>query len=215
MNRNTLNRLNPWRSRRAKQLEEYLELERHEWREVIERHRRSHDEKERLIDLALHHEQRESSNSLENREMRMSDMALEDERSLIAAQIDIRKRLALEYPELLSDEELSKLEESMLRSVQACRLARRGDYERRARAAGVPMLRPKDRDVAAYGDLEALVRRALRTLALDRSLGRLEKPEPRKRTILPALSQWEPSIKLLAAVVGLVAGLIALYLKFV
>jgi hypothetical protein len=56
------------------------------------------------------------------------------------------------------------------------------------------MLRPKDRDAAEYGDLEALVRREVRKLALNRSLGRLDKPEPRKHSILKACSQWEPSI---------------------
>lgn len=205
-------RLNPWGRKRARRLEEYLEIERHEWRDVIERHRKEHDGKKRLIDLALHHERRESSNSLENREMRMSAMVLEDERALIAAHIDIRKRLAREYPELLSDTELSKLEESMVRSVQAARSARRGDYERRARAAGVPMLRPKERDAAEYGDLEAFVRREVRKLVLDRSLGRMVKPT--KTCVLKAVSEREPAIKLGAAILAFLAAAITLYLKF-
>src|ERR1019366_6750138 len=37
-------------------------------------------------------------------------------------------------------------------------------------------------------------RREVRKLALNRSLGRLDKPEPRKHSILKACSQWEPSI---------------------
>ena len=205
-------RLNPWGRKRAKRLEEYLEIERHELMDAIERHRKERDEKERLIDLALHHERRESSNSLENREMRMSGMVLEDERALIAAHIDIRKRLAREYPELLSDAELSELEESMVRSVQVARLARRGDYERRARAAGVPMLRPKDRDAAEYGDVEVLVRREVRKLVLDQSLGRMAKPT--KTSMFKAVSEWEPAIKLGAAILAFLAAAIPLYLKF-
>src|SRR5712692_9835088 len=94
-NRNALARLNPWAHKRAKRLGQYLETEGNEWMDTIERYRKERDEKERQIDLALHHERREDSNWLENREMRMSDMVLDYERTLIAARIDIRKRLAL------------------------------------------------------------------------------------------------------------------------
>lgn len=212
MNRNILLRLNPFGRRRAKRLEEYLEIELHEWMDAIERHRKERDEKERLIDLALHHERRESSNSLENREMRMSDMVADYDRALVAAHIDIRKRLARECPELLSRSELSKLEDSMVHSVQASRAARRGDYERRARATGVPMLRPKEQDAAVYGDLEALVRREVRKLALDQSLGRMV--EPSKTSVFKAGSEYEPAIRFLAAILTLLAAAIGLYLKF-
>ena len=111
----TLARLNPIARAQEKRLMRYLETESHEWMDVIERRREERDEKERQIDLALHHERREGSNWLENREMRMSEMALGYERTSIFDRIEIRKRLALECPELLSDAELSKLEESMLR----------------------------------------------------------------------------------------------------
>lgn len=205
-------RLNPLGRKRAKRLEEYLEIEHHEWMDAIERHRKERDEKERLIDLALHHERRESSNSLENREMRMSDMVLEYDRDLIATHIDIRKRFARECPQLLSGGELSKLEESMVRCLQASRAARRGDYERRARAAGVPMLRPKERDAAVYGDLAVLVRREIRKLALDQSLGRMIKPT--KTSVFKAGSEYEPAIKFLGAILTLLAAAVGLYLKF-
>jgi pyrimidine deaminase RibD-like protein len=165
-------RVNRVASRRAKRLEQYLEAESHEWTDTIERYRKERDQKERQIDLDLHRERREGSNWLENREIRVSELVLEYDRALILARIDIRKRLALECPDLLADGELSKLEESMLRSVQASRRARRDDYESRANAVGVAVLRPQQEDAAAYGDLEALARRDVRQLALTRSLGR-------------------------------------------
>ena len=68
---------------------------------------------------------------------------------------------------MLSDTELTKLENSMLDSVLAARLARRD---------GVPMFRPEERDAAEYGDVSAFVRRETRKLLLDRSLGRTAKP---------------------------------------
>jgi hypothetical protein len=74
MRRPNFARLNPWARKEDRRLEQFLETEEHEWMDAIERHRRDRDEKERQIDLALFHERRESSNSLENREMRMSAM---------------------------------------------------------------------------------------------------------------------------------------------
>ena len=142
---------------------------------MIERYRKERDQKERQIDLDLHRERREGGNWLENREIRVSEMVLEYDSALILARIEIRKRLALECPDLLADGELSKLEESMLRSVQASRQARRDDYERRANAAGVPLLKPRQWDAAAYGNLEALARRKIRQLALAHSLDRGQK----------------------------------------
>jgi hypothetical protein len=193
--------------KRAKRVEQYLETESHEWRDVIERRRKELDHEERQIDMALHHEGREGSNWLENREMRMSDMVLEHARTLVAARIDIRKRLALECPELLSDAELSKLEESMLRSVQVARLARRDDYERRARAAGVPMHRPNQRDAGDYGDLEALVRREVRQLELARTLGRMGKPGTWTREDKLKLAAWVgPALLALLALLVKVVG---------
>ena len=159
--------LEPCARRRDERLQKYLELE---------RHRKEHDEKERQVDLVLHAERRPVSNWLENRENRMSALALECQRALIATRMELRKRLAQECPDLLSDTELRKLENSMLDSVRAARLARRDDYHRRALAAGVPMFRPEERDAAEYGDVSAFVRRETRKLLLDRSLGRTAKP---------------------------------------
>src|SRR5229473_1264878 len=119
-----LAQLNPLARKRAKRLEQYLEAESHEWTNTIERHRKERDEKEHQIDLDLHHEHREGSNWLENREIRMSEMALQFSRTLILARIDMRNRLGLECPDLLADGELAKLEESMLRSVGVSRQAR-------------------------------------------------------------------------------------------
>lgn len=199
--------LNPLMRARAKRLEQYLEIESHEWMDAIERRRKERDEKEHQIDLALHHEQREGSNRLENREMRMSDMVLEHERTLIAARIDIRKRLALECPELLSDAQLSKLGESMLRSVHMARLARRDDYERRARAAGAPMHRANQRDAADYGVLEALVRREVRQLELARTLGRVGKSGTWTREEKLKLAAWAvPALLVLIALLVNVVG---------
>ena len=169
-------RLNPWAGRHRKRLEQYLETEQHEFRDTIERHRKEHDEKERQIDLDLFHEHREGSNWLENRAMRMSALMLEYQRTLIAARIDTRRKLGIECPELLSDAELSELDEIMLRSVQVAPQVRRDDYQRRAVAAGIPMRRTEQIDAAAYGDLEELVRREIRKLSLARSLGRTVKP---------------------------------------
>lgn len=176
MRRPNLARLNPWARKQNRRFEQYRETEKHEWMDAIERHRKDRDEKERQIDLALFQERREGSNWLENREMRMSAMVLEYQRTLIAVRIEIRKRLGMECPALLSDEQLSKLEQTMLQSLQVARQARRDDYERRARAAGVQAHRSEHRDAAEYGDLQALVRREVRQLALARSLGRTVKP---------------------------------------
>jgi hypothetical protein len=203
----TLARLNPRAREREKRLEQYLETESHEWMDVIERRRKERDEKERQIDLALHHERREGSNWLENREMRISDMVLEHERTTIFDHIEIRKRLALECPELLSDAELSKLEESMLRSVQVARQVRRDDYERRARAAGVPMHRPNQGDTAAHGDLEGMVRREVRQLELARRLGRMDKPGAWTREDRLKLAAWVvPSLLVLLGLLANVIG---------
>ena len=124
----------PWSRKR---LERYLRAEEHEFYDAIEPYRKEHDAKERLLDLALFDEKREGSNWLENREMRMLDIAISYARAVIDAQIDIRKRLGQECPELLTDAQLSKLEERMVRSVYVQRQARRDDYQRRANAAGV------------------------------------------------------------------------------
>lgn len=198
-------RLNPWARKLNKRFQQYLETEEHEWMDAIERHRTERDAKERQIDLELFRERREGSNWLENREIRMSAMVLDYQRTLIAARIDIRKRLGLECPELLSDAQLSKLEETMLRSLHVGRQARRDDYQRRAHAAGVPILRPEQRDSAAYGNLEALVRRELRQLSLARSLGRIPRPSSLKSLFK------EPLIRLLTAILALVAAVVGLY----
>ena len=211
MKRPNFARLNPWTRKQNTQLEQFLETENHEWRDASERHRKDRDEKERQLDLALFQERREGSNWLENREMRMSARVLEYQRTLVAAQIAIRKRLGLECPALLSDAQLSRLEETMLRSLHVGRQARRGDYERRARAAGVPAQRSEHRDAAEYGDLEALVRREVRQLVLARSLGRIGKKPSRLRSMFKVGSEWEPLVKLLAAILAFGGAAIALY----
>jgi hypothetical protein len=171
-----LARLNPWVWKRNKRLQQYLETEQHEYMDAIERHRKERDEKERQIDFELFREGREGSNWLENREMRMSAMVLEFQRTLSMAQIDIRKRLGLDCPELLSETELSTLQETMLRSVKTGRQTRRDDYRLRATAAGIPMHRSDQADAAQYGTLKASVRREIRKLSLARSLGRTVEP---------------------------------------
>jgi hypothetical protein len=82
----------------------------------------------------------------------------------------------MECPQLLSDAELAKLNETMLRSLQVARGARQQDYRRRAHAAGLSVSRPEQRDAPVYGDLEALVRREIRELSLAPSLGRTARP---------------------------------------
>jgi len=83
--------------------------------------------KGRQMDLALFRERCESSNWLENREIRMSTMLLEYQRTLIAVRIEMRMRLGLECPTLLSNEQSAKLEEPMLQSLQVGRQARPDD----------------------------------------------------------------------------------------
>jgi len=145
----------------------------------------------------------------------MQAAMLDSQRTLIATRIEIRKKLGLECPELLSDVQLSKLEETMLRTVQLARQARRDNYRQRAHAAGIQMLRPEQMDAAAYGNLEALVRREVRQLALARSLGRLiDKKQSRFLRIFKSGSEWEPLIKLLAAILGVAAAAIGLYRLF-
>jgi hypothetical protein len=90
MKRPNFARLNPWTRKQNTQLEQFLETENHEWRDAIERHRKDRDEKERQLDLALFQERREGSNWLENREMRMSAIVLEYERTLVAAHCEKR-----------------------------------------------------------------------------------------------------------------------------
>jgi hypothetical protein len=106
-----------------------------------------------------------------------------------------------------------KLEDEMLRSVGAARSGRRDDYERRARAAGVPTLRTEDRDVVGYAILEESVRRGVRKLALDRSLRRIS--EPAKTSILKRISEWNPAIKMFTAFLALATAAVTLYLKFI
>jgi hypothetical protein len=207
--------LNPWAVRRRKRLEQYLEMERHECRDAIDRHRKDRDQKERQVELDLFNEHREGSNWLENREIRMSALMLDYQRTFIAAQIDIRKKLATECPDLISDAELAKLQETMLHSVQMARQARRDDYTRRATAAGVPMRRPEQYDAAAYGDLQELAQREIRKLSLARSLGRIEKPSRLKRLFRVWLDM-EPVTKALTAFIALataVLGLLAAIFK--
>ena len=189
--------LKPLDRKRSKRLNQYLEMESNECMDTIERCRQDRDEKERQIDYDLHQERRESSNWLENREIRVSEMTVEYESTLIATRIDIRKRLGQECPELLSNAELSKLEKSMLGALQIARLARRDDYERRAQAAGVLMHRSGERDAAQYGRLEELIHREIRQLELARTL--LQKVKQTKWS-------WERSL----AVAGLVVGVLTL-----
>jgi len=157
-------RLNPLRRMRTRRLEQYREIENHEWMGLIEARVKNRDEKEREIDLALHQEGRTGINWLTNREIRMTALVLASQREVISAGVEIRKRLGQECPELLSDEEILKLEKSMLQSVRTSRAVRRDDYERRAQAAGVPMHRPEQQDAAEYEALEALIRREMRKL---------------------------------------------------
>lgn len=199
--------LNPLARKRAKRLAQYLEFETHKMRGAIELHRKVHDEKQRQMELELHREQREASNWLQNREMRMLEITLEYNRALIDAHIDTRRHLASECPELLSDAELSKLEVTMLRPVRISRQARRDDYERRADAAGVPVRRPAHRDAAAYGDLEALVRREVRQLALDDSLRRITRQGEWTRDQKLKLAGW---VSALVAVLLLLMNLVGL-----
>jgi hypothetical protein len=104
----TLARLSPWAVRRKKRLEQYFETERHEFREAIDRHNKERGEKERQVDLLLH-DRLEENNWLENRESKMSELMLHYQRTLIAAQIEIWKKLGAECPDLHSDIELAKL----------------------------------------------------------------------------------------------------------
>ena len=195
-------------------MQQYLETEKREVDAIIH-NRFERDEKERQMDLELFEERREGSNWLENREMRMETITLESHRALITTRIEIRKRLGLECPELMSNAQLSQLEETMLRTVQLERIAQREDYQRRAHAAGVPMLRSEQRDAAAYGELEALIRRDVRQLSLALSLGRLGGKKPsRLRAIFKAGSEWEPLIKLLGAILAFAGAAITLYLRF-
>lgn len=203
-------RFNPWARKQSRRLDQYLETEQHEWMDTIERHRIQRDQKESLIDLEVFREGRECSNRLENREIRMSAMVLDYQRTLIAARIDIRKRLGLECSELLSEAQLSKLEEIMLRSVLVVRQARRDDYQRRAAAVGVPMYRPEQRDAAEYGDLEALVRREIRKRSLARSLGRDVKPAGTSQ----AWKLWSDPVwsKVIAGLIALIGAAFVKYL---
>jgi TIR domain len=206
-----LSQLNPWKHKRDERLRQYLETEEHEVMDAILRSRAERDEKERQIDLELFREGREGSNRLINREMRMLPLTLDYQRTIIAARLQIRKRLALECPELLSDAQLSTLEEAMLGSVEVARQARRDDCQRRAAAAGVPVLRPEERDAAEYGELEAQIRREIRQLSLARSLGRLgaKKQLGIKAVAMQRfgiLETLEPSLKQFEAVPAIVSG---------
>ena len=198
--------LSPWRGR-GRRLEQYLETEEHECADAVDRQCRERDEKERQIGRECFSERREGSNWLESREMRLSAMVLEHERALVANRIEIRRRLALECPALLSDAEVSKLQESLLGSLQVARQGRWEDYKRRAVEAGVLARRSPQEDAAGYGDLEALVRREIRKLVLDRSSRRLG-----GRGLSRRMSGWVPLMKLTTAVLGLAASAVALYL---
>ena len=199
--------LNPFKRKSAKRFEQYLEREGHEWVDASETYRGERDDKERQMDSDLVGQGRAGSNWLENREMCMTNIVLEYVRTLVVARMDLRRRLAPECPELLSDAELSKLENSLLSSIRSARSARRDDYELRARAAGVQMVRPKQRDAAEYGNLEALARRKVAELRLDRSLGRTIRPA--KSLAILAKKIWHDPVfsKVIAqAILGIVGG---------
>lgn len=69
-------RLNPLRRMRERRLEQYREIEKHEWMNLIEARVKNRNEKEREIDLALHHEGRTGINWLTNRGIRMTALVL-------------------------------------------------------------------------------------------------------------------------------------------
>lgn len=150
MRRPNFARFKPCAAGRKKRLQQYLEAERLEFREAIDVHRKTRNDKAQQVDLELFREGRDASNWLENREMRMLPLMLEHQRSLIETKINIRTELGRQCPELLSDSELAKLQETILQSVRIARQARRDDYTHRAAAAGVPMRRPEQSAAAAY-----------------------------------------------------------------
>ena len=143
----------------------------------------------------------------------MLALMLDYQLALIAAQIDIRKKLATECPDLLSDAELAKLQETMLHTVQMARQARRDDYTRRAVAAAVPMRVPEQYAAAEYGDLQELAQREIRKLSLARSLGRIEKPS-RLKSLFKIWLDMEPVTKALTAFIALATGVITLLAAF-
>lgn len=101
-------------------------------------------------------------------------------RDLILTRIDLRRRLSVHEPELLSDPELDTLQQELERGVQAGIQAQHDDFRRRNMAAGIPDV--VDRAAGrlwkndASGEV-ALIQREIAKLRLQRGLG-MEKKRP-------------------------------------
>lgn len=197
-------RLNPRHRKRQERLDAHLKAEGNEWMVEILSRRREREEQEKAIDLALHKERREGSNWLENREIRVGALYIEWERGMIERRIALRRKLALECPDLVNDAELDKLERSMLSGVRTLKQAKRDEYERRARSAGIPIRRSEYGGASEYGELEAMVRREVEQLRLGRNVGRFQ-PEKKGWAITDRLTVWG---WIIAGVVAIIVALL-------
>jgi hypothetical protein len=164
--------LHPVARKRAARVERFLQIEQNEYVSAVERRRRPSEEETARITKEHHQRLAGGVQGPGLLESALLPVRLDYLRALITDHIEIRKRLAHECPELLSQERLDKLEEEMVRTVDTFRLSRNDDFKRRVAASGMPAARSLYRDDAEYGDVVALIRREVEQLRLSHQLGR-------------------------------------------
>ena len=119
---------------------------------------------------------------------------------MIERRVALRRKFALECSDLVSDAELDHLEKSMPSGVKTLQQARKDSYERRARAAGIPIRRSEFHDASEYGELEAMVRQEVGQLRVDRKAARFQL-DKKRWTITDRLTVWNWIVVLVVAFV--------------
>jgi hypothetical protein len=190
--------------RRAALIAKFLESENLEYNGVIDTRRCTLEGEVKRLTVAHHAKFAGSVSAPGLLESTLLPVRLEYLRGLMKERIDIRKRLGDECPDLLSQERLTALEADMIRTVDAFRMARDGDYQRRVAASGMPEPRLLYRDDAEYGDVVALIRREVKELALGRELRTRKKARWSRGDKLTA---WGIGI---AIVIGIIAAILAM-----
>jgi hypothetical protein len=164
--------LHPVARRQTARVERFLQIEQNDYCGTIERRRRALEEETERITKEHHQRFAGGVQGPGLLESALLPVRLDYLRTLITDHIEIRKRLAQECPDVLSQERLDKLEEEMVRTVDNFRLARDDDFKRRVAASGMPSARSLYREDAEYGDVVALIRREVQQLRLNHQLGR-------------------------------------------
>lgn len=192
--------LHPVAQRRTARVERFLQIEQGEYRGTSERRRRALEEETDRIKKEHYERFAGGVQGPGLLESALLPLRLDYLRALITDHIEIRKRLAQECPDVLSQERLDKLEEEMVCTVHNFRLARDDDFKRRVGVSGMLAARSLGREDAEYGDVVALIRREVQQLGLNQQLGR-EKPGRLTR---------DAKNNIVAIVIGIITALLML-----